>query len=179
MYNTLCSEEIRAISSAGQSYRLITGRSKVRILDGPPLKYNPNHFIVGVFFGQTTKHRQGWTPCRCFVLFEEDYILYRFFRFGNRRSGCKDLVKLSDRCFNQHLQFDFGDFNALFGKHFWHRLYNLVIFFFAVEVFVELFDRIFWYEFGMNFKRFPKFLALFPLLLDKGGNTNIIRQLSP
>ena len=35
---------LRTISSVGQSHRLITGRSKVRALDGPPK--NPERFAL-------------------------------------------------------------------------------------------------------------------------------------
>ena len=48
----------RTFSSVGQSIRLITGRSGVRVPEGPPLKDNPNTlFFIGTLFGQTTKHR--------------------------------------------------------------------------------------------------------------------------
>lgn len=46
-------------SSKTSTFRIPSGQGSDLSNLAPPLKYNPNHFIVGVFFGQTTKHRQG------------------------------------------------------------------------------------------------------------------------
>ena len=48
----ICYNNIRrAISSVGQSYRLITGWSGVRVPDGAPSEDNPNLLPVGDGFG--------------------------------------------------------------------------------------------------------------------------------
>ncbi len=50
VYNIICSlAEARAISSVGQSNRLITGWSGVRVPDGPPVKPAGNILPVFIF----------------------------------------------------------------------------------------------------------------------------------
>ena len=64
---------LRASSSAGQSWRLITAWSRVQVLPGPPNKKNPNLFPIGegfgffVFFGYNNEGSRGRrkTPMPC------------------------------------------------------------------------------------------------------------------
>ena len=49
-------------SSVGQSIRLITGRSGVRVPEGPPKQYNPNLVPIGHGFGfiVSMEEIEGW-----------------------------------------------------------------------------------------------------------------------
>ena len=61
MYNIICSlAEARAISSVGQSNRLITGWSGVRVPDGPPIKPAGNILPVLIFL---VWDKQRSNPC--------------------------------------------------------------------------------------------------------------------
>ena len=46
-------------SNKTNTFRISSGQGSDLSNIAPPLEYNPNHFIIGVLFGQTTKHRQG------------------------------------------------------------------------------------------------------------------------